>query len=159
MRKSDLPQEVIDKLDTILHDNESVEFVSKGRVEFKKTSILGSFLFWIKYIFLNYIFIVISCLYRQKAYLIATSNRIVILTDEGVNFPLWVIPFSRENEIYIYPFTNISSVMGRVSQTWWVFFAKGFEIESTGSRLITFNGVTNQDYKEGLRIFNDKVLI
>ena len=156
--ENNLPAWLEDRIAFILKSSEKIVFTVKGRVELAGTSVLNSLFFWIKYITLNYIASFFSMFYRDTAYLIVTDLRLIVVTKQHANFPFWVIPFSKSDETYVIPYTNLASVMGRNSSILWIIPARGYEIESTGSRTFVFNGVSKNLYSKGLKIFSDYIL-
>ena len=90
-----------ERLQQILSTDEKILLEVKGRVEMKPPSGLGAMIFWIRYLLVNVVGVIYSLVIRKTAWMVLTDRRLIIMTNEGVNFPFWVIPFSRNNTDYI----------------------------------------------------------
>ncbi len=137
------------RLQKILSNDEQVMFEIKGRVDIVPATGIGALLFWIKYILINIGGIFYLTLFiRKTAWLVLTNKRIIILTNDSVNFPLWVIPFAYNNKDYILFKQNISSLNAIQNKILWFINGRGFQIETSGGLNIMFNGVNKEDYSE-----------
>ncbi|MCZ8238632.1 MAG: hypothetical protein O9346_07845 [Leptospiraceae bacterium] len=90
---------------------------------------------------------------RETAWMGVTNKRIIIVTNDGVNFPFWVLPFSRTQKDYILRKEKLASINSFEDRVFWVINSKGFMIESTGSLSIIFNGVNRESFESFKKIF------
>ena len=131
-----------DRLKSILEKDEKIIFEAKGRVEFKPSSGIRALLFWIKYIFLNIICLIFTLKVNKTGWLVITNKRFIILTNEGFNWPFWVIPYSRSNVDYSLTKKNIASVGVNNNFTFWFIKSRGVSLETNGGFSLTFNGMS-----------------
>jgi hypothetical protein len=153
MNLDKLPEWAKKRIEPYLEEGENLESCAKGRVEINPPTGLGAMLFWIKYIVTNYFGIFISMMVRETAWMGVTNKRIIIVTNDGVNFPFWVLPFSRTQKDYILRKEKLASINSFEDRVFWVINSKGFMIESTGSLSIIFNGVNRESFESFKKIF------
>lgn len=135
-----------EKLRKILSKEEGVVYEAKGRVELRPASGIGALLFWAKYILFNILGILITIFIRKTAWMVITDRRIIILTNDKINFPLWIIPFARNNTDYILFRTNIASLNSTENKTFWFIRGKGVQVETSGGLVIYFAGINSKDF-------------
>lgn len=139
-----LPPWAQERLDSVLKPDEKIALVLQGRIEVRSANFLSTIFFWIGMIVKNTILFVFTMKFLKTAYLVLTDNRIIILSEEGTNFPLWKIPYTRSNTDYVIPKRNIVSINAVKNLLLWVLSSNGFIIvESSGfyNRIIYFNGI------------------
>ena len=136
------------RLQKMLDTDERILFEAKGRVELRPATGLGAFIFWIKYLLVNILGILYMLIVRKTAWLVITDRRFIILTNDGTNWPLWVVPFSRSNIDYAINRENIASVHASDNFILWFIRARGLRIESTGSLSIVFNGLSVESLQQ-----------
>jgi hypothetical protein len=143
--KRETPNWVQERLNPILEDEEEILFEAKGRVEFKSASGLSALIFWLKYIIVNIFGFLVTLKVKRTAWLAVTNKRCIIVTNDGFNWPLWVIPFSRKNVDYSILKENIASVNCSDGFAFWFIRSRGINLESTGGFSIIFNGMSKKD--------------
>jgi hypothetical protein len=131
-----------DRLKSILEQDENIIFEAKGRVEFKPSSGIKALFFWIKYIFVNVICLVLTLKVNKTGWLVITNKRFIVLTNEGHNWPFWVVPYSRSNVDYSLTKKNIASVGVNNKFTFWFIKSKGVRLETNGGFTLNFNGMS-----------------
>lgn len=142
-----LPVWAQERLDSVLMLDEKVSLIIKGRIEVRSANFLSTIFYWIEMIIKNTVLFLFTMKFLKTAYLVLTENRIIILSEEGTNFPLWKIPYTRANTDYVIFKRNIVSINAVKNQILWFFFSNGFIIvESSGhyNRIINFNGVKKE---------------
>ncbi|MFZ7131338.1 MAG: hypothetical protein ACOWWR_03165 [Eubacteriales bacterium] len=130
------------RLQKLLETDEKIFLELKGRVEQHPSTGIGALFFWISYFFTNIVGFVVTLLVRKTAWLVVTDKRFIILTNDGSNWPFWVVPFSRSNIDYTIERKNIASVHVSDNFAFWFIRARGLRIESIGSLDIVFNGMS-----------------
>lgn len=147
------------RLQQIMSSDEKIILEVKGRVEVKPPTGIGALFFWMKYILVNILGIFYGLFIRKTAWMVLTDKRLIILTNEGVGFPFWIIPFSKNNTDYIMFKSKLASINAIDNRIFWFISSKGFLIESTGSLSLIFNGLKKNDFEltkfamiEGLKI-------
>lgn len=144
-RKRATPSWAQERLNPILEEEEEILFEAKGRVEFKSASGLSALVFWLGYIVVNIIGFIATLKVKKTAWLTVTNKRCIIVTNDGWNWPLWVVPFSRKNVDYSILKENIASVNCSDGFVFWFIRSRGINIESNGGFSIIFNGMSKED--------------
>ncbi|SHI05758.1 zinc ribbon domain-containing protein [Clostridium grantii] len=142
------PKWAQERLKQILKPNETVMLEVKGRVEVTIPNGLGALIWWISYIMINLLGIIYGLIVRKTAWMVLTNDRLIILTEEGVNFPFWVIKFSRKTRDYIIYKEKLASINAIKDKNLWFITSKGFFIESIGSLGIIFNGMKETEFQK-----------
>lgn len=135
-----------EKLQKIMVEGERVVYEAKGRVEIRPATGFGALMFWGRYILFNILGILITIFIRKTAWLVITDRRIIILTNDKINFPFWIIPFARNNTDYILFRGNIASLNSTENKTFWFIRGKGIQLETSGGLVIYFAGINSGDF-------------
>jgi len=141
------------RLQKLLDKDERILFELKGRVELLPATGIGALFFWMRYLLVNLLGILYMLIVRKTAWLVITDKRFIILTNDGSNWPLWIIPFSRSNIDYTIERRNIASINLSDNFVLWFIRARGLRIESIGSLSIVFNGITADDLQRAKAFF------
>lgn len=143
-----------DRVEKLLESGENVLFETKGRVELKPTTGIGALLFWISYILTNILGFIYGLIIRKTAWIVFTNKKVIIVTNDGANWPFWVIPIGRSNMDYMIAKDSIASINCADSFTLWGIRSRGFSIESKGSLSIIFNGVSRNEMDSAKKIIS-----
>jgi len=134
------------RLQSFLQKDEQILFEAKGRVELNPPSGFGAVFYWLGYFLINILGFLYSLIVRKTSWLVITNKKIIILSCDGLNFPFWVIPFSRDDIDYTILKQNLSSICFSDNFIFWIIRSKGIKIESSGSLSIIFNGMSKEDF-------------
>lgn len=139
-----IPQWATEHAASALRAGETVRFVGAGRLDTVPPSGIMAMFYWSMYILTNYLAILYSAFFRNRAVVLITDQRVIIISERSWNFPLWVIPFSRRSLIESIALADLTSISTVRAMFLWGFRANGlqFECESGTTRII--NGLTTQ---------------
>lgn len=125
----------------LLKPDESVELAEVGRLEPVPPSGLLAVLYWISYIATNYAAVLVTAFFRNRAAIVVTQNRLLVVSERTWKFPLWVITCSQRSSVDVMHLEEVASISLVQSRFLWVFHANGIVIESVSGSSRIINGL------------------
>ncbi|MCO6465842.1 MAG: hypothetical protein J5I53_04420 [Bradyrhizobiaceae bacterium] len=139
---------------TVLTTDERIEFVGTGRLDIVPPSGLMAMFYWITFIATNYLAILITALFRNRAIIVITQRRVLIVSSREWQFPFWVIPFSSRVVVDTIERTKVCSLGVVKSKYLWAFSAKGINVECESGSTRIINGLNNETYEHAQRMLS-----
>ncbi len=125
----------------VLDESESIRFVGVGRLDAVPPSGLMAMVYWASYIITNYAALIVTALFRNRAVVVVTNTRTLIISERAWKFPFWVVPFSRRLLIESITATHITSLSTVSAKFLWILSANGLQIECESGTARIINGL------------------
>lgn len=149
-----IPNWAVDHVQRVLRVGEVTRFIGSGRLDAVPPSGILAMIYWVTYIVTNYVAIFVTAFFRNRAVIVITDQRVIIVSERSWKFPLWVIPYSQRlitETIAVADITSLSTVSARFL---WILSANGIQLEceSGTSRIINgLNAATLDEAKAYVR--------
>ncbi len=125
----------------VLRTGETMRYVGSGRLDAVPPSGILAMIYWISYIFTNYIAICFTAFFRNRAVIVITDQRVIIVSERSWKFPFWVITYSQRlitETIAVADITSLSTVSAKFL---WILSANGLQLECESGSTRIINGL------------------
>ncbi|HLP29458.1 MAG TPA: hypothetical protein VK147_12515 [Candidatus Didemnitutus sp.] len=149
-----IPNWAVDHVQRVLRVGEVTRFIGSRRLDAVPPSGILAMIYWVTYIVTNYVAIFVTAFFRNRAVIVITDQRVIIVSERSWKYPLWVIPYSQRlitETIAVADITSLSTVSARFL---WILSANGIQLEceSGTSRIINgLNAATLDEAKAYVR--------
>ncbi|RPI67666.1 MAG: hypothetical protein EHM43_06965 [Ignavibacteriae bacterium] len=128
-------------LSRVLDGSETIRFVGVGRLDAVPPSGLMAMVYWVSYIVTNYAALFVTALFRNRAVVVVTDVRTLIISERAWRFPFWVVPFSRRLLIENITSSHITTLSTVSAKFLWILSANGLQIECESGTARIINGL------------------
>lgn len=136
-----IPAWATEHVQRVLRIGETPLFIGSGRIDTVPPSGILAVIYWITYIFTNYIAICFTAFFRNRAVIVVTDQRVIIVSERSWKFPFWVITYSQRLITETIAVADITS-MSTVSATFlWILSANGLQLECESGSTRIINGL------------------
>ncbi len=132
----------------VVRAGEEVRFVGSGRLDLVPPSGILAMIYWVTYIVTNYVAILVSAFFRNRAVIVITDQRIIIISERSWKFPFWVIPYSQRLITETMSAADITSLSTVSAKFLWILSANGIQLECESGSTRIINGLSASALEE-----------
>ncbi len=136
-----IPNWAVDHVQRVLRVGEVTRFIGSGRLDAVPPSGILAMIYWVTYIITNYVAIFVTAFFRNRAVIVITDQRVIIVSERSWKFPFWVIPYSQRlitETIAVADITSLSTVSAKFL---WILSANGIQLECESGTSRIINGL------------------
>lgn len=149
-----IPEWAAHTVSGVVRDGEQVRFVGEGRADVVPPSGLSALFYWIAYFLTNYFALFATARFLNRAVIIVTNQRVMIVSDRSWKFPLWTVILSKRLVFESIELSNVTALSTVMAQFMWVLSSKGILVESDSGAVRVINGLNKETFSSASKLMS-----